>query len=435
MSTGVDLLDQYLELNIPNPAAWNNRGGALQSLGRYEEALRSYDQAIAQNPRFTEAHNNRGIILQKKNCLDQALESYLKAIDLNPHFSEAHFNLGVIYRKMLHLEKSLNHLNIAISLKPGYADALWAKSLLMLLIGKFDEGWKLYEWGWKNKERGEPRLFLEPLWLGNQSLTGKTILIHGEQGLGDAIQFCRYMKQLSNLGANIILEIDSALISIIKTLPNISQVISRGSLIPKIDYHCPMLSLPLAFETTIDTIPKDTPYLTVDFSKAEFWKKKLGPKKKMRVGLSWFGNSKQKDDAQRSLDLSALIPLLDLPVEFHSLHKEYRMKDLTLLNATPQIINHHSDLHDFSDTAALINEMDLVISVDTALAHLSGGLNKCTVLLLQWSADWRWMLDGSNTDWYPSMSLYRQSIKGNWGGVIERLKQDLINQIELKEYF
>jgi hypothetical protein len=239
------------------------------------------------------------------------------------------------------------------------------------------------------------------------------------------------MKQLSNLGANIILEIDSALISIIKTLPNISQVISRGSLIPKIDYHCPMLSLPLAFETTIDTIPKDTPYLTVDFSKAEFWKKKLGPKKKMRVGLSWFGNSKQKDDAQRSLDLSALIPLLDLPVEFHSLHKEYRMKDLTLLNATPQIINHHSDLHDFSDTAALINEMDLVISVCTANAHLAGALGKNVWILLGYESNYRWLLGRSDSPWYPSATLIRQGYSGDWSNLIQEIKNKLESKFSL----
>ena len=253
---------------------------------------------------------------------------------------------------------------------------------------------------------------------------GKNILVWVEQGFGDSIQFSRYIELLIQNGACVFLQLQDGLEKLMLDSFPKAKLLDENSL-RKVDYQISLLSLPRIFSTTLDNIPSHTPYLTVDPQKAGAWKSKLGNKTKARIGLSWFGNSAQKDDAQRSLDLHLLTPLLDLPFEFHSLHKEYRPQDTEILCKTPQIIDHHLDLQDFSDTAALMNEMDLVISVCTSLAHLSGALDKSTILLLHWNSDWRWLIQRRSSPWYRSFRLYRQTFQGDWVDTLDLVAQDL----------
>jgi hypothetical protein len=271
------------------------------------------------------------------------------------------------------------------------------------------------------------RLVDKPTWLGKESLQGKTILIYGEQGLGDFIQFCRYVKLVSDLGAKVILETPEALAGLMESLEGISQLVIKGEEFPIYDYQSPLLSLPLAFHTNLNSIPNAVGYINLDhhLNKTMEWKARLGSKLKPRVGLVWSGNPRHKNDHNRSLLLRDIFPFLPNQFEYISLQKEVREVDKLTLDSNPLILNFASYLNDFLDTAALIDNLDLVITVDTSVAHLSGALGKKTLLLLPYVADWRWLLDREDSPWYPSMKLYRQHAIGDWNSVLDKVKFDL----------
>ena len=300
--------------------------------------------------------------------------------------------------------------------------------MLKLLIGEYEEGWKLYEWRRQHKEtKNNYKVYDQPLWLGEKSLQNKTLLVESEQGLGDAIQFCRYIPMLENIGIKVILEVPKTLTSIIKTLPGNFLTFEKGQLPPDFDYHIPIMSLPLAFKTTINKIPASIPYLFSDKTKRRYWKKKLSKKTKLRIGLVWSGSTTHKNDKNRSLLLKDLEPILHLPFEFHSLQKEVRENDKTTLFKFKQVHKHQDKLNDFSDTAALIEEMDLIISVDTSVAHLAGAMGKDVWILLPFNPDYRWMLEKNNTLWYPTAILFRQNELNNWNNVIKNVFNRLLN--------
>ena len=270
------------------------------------------------------------------------------------------------------------------------------------------------------------RNFKEPLWLGNESIKDKTILIYAEQGLGDSIQFCRYIKMIEALEPKeIILEVPKVLISLLSSLKSKINLVEKGAF-NTFDLQCPMMSLPHAFKTTVDNIPAEIPYLYVDKNKSKFWHKKLGTKTNHRIGLVWSGSTTHKNDHNRSLLLEQLAPLIDLPFEFHCLQKEIRSVDLNLLNEFKKIRQHQDSLLDFSDTAGLIEQMDLVISVDTSVAHLAGAIGKQVFILLPFAPDYRWMLDRTDSPWYPTATIFRQQISNNWDNVIDQVKLELI---------
>ena len=310
------------------------------------------------------------------------------------------------------------------AIKPDYAEAYWNKSLLKILIGEYLEGWKLYEWRWKKEPQiNSPRAYHQPLWLGDESIFHKTLLIYPEQGFGDYIQCIRYAALVEQLGAKVILEVPSRLLTLCSTLKGQPILIENGKPLPSFDYHCPVMSLPLALKTTVETIPAQIPYLYADDQRKKRWNEKLGNKTVTRIGLVWSGSTMNKNDHNRSLLLNQLTSLLELPVEFHSLQKEIREIDVKTLTDFSKINQHQDDLLDFSDTAALIDEMDLVISVDTAVAHLSGAMGKKTFILLPYSPDYRWMLDRADSPWYPTATLFRQPSVGDWDSVISQIRQ------------
>ena len=449
--------DRAVALKPDYAKAWYNRGIALEGLGRREAAVASYDRAVALKPDFAEAHYNRGVVLAALGELDAAVASYERAIALKPEFVQPLNNLGnallrlcrpadavAAYdralavrpdyvealvnrgRALLELRQdgdALAAFDRAIALDPGYGDAWWNKSLALLLGGDFAAGWELYEWRWKldafaSLRREHP----QPLWDGAAPLAGRTILLHGEQGLGDVIQFCRYVPRVAALGATVILEVQEPLVPLLKYLPGVAEVVVTGGAIPPVDLRCPLLSLPRAFGTTLATIPAPARYLAADKDKVDLWSSRLGRRNRPRVGIAWSGSPKHSNDRNRSIPFEVFQRLLGHPFEFVSLQKDLRPGD----ERVPGLVRHFgSELEDFSDSAALCELVDLVVTVDTSAAHLAGALGVATWVLLPFLPDFRWLRDGPDSPWYPSMKLYRQERSGDWDGVLARVGADL----------
>ena len=279
------------------------------------------------------------------------------------------------------------------------------------------------------KNKNNYKLYDQPLWLGKGSLHNKTLLVESEQGFGDVIQFVRYIPMLENIGAKVILEVPKVMTSIIKSLHGNFLVIEKGKLLPHFDYHISIMSLPLAFNTSINSIPASIPYLFSDKTKREYWNKKFNKKIKPRIGLVWSGSINHTNDKNRSLLLKDFEPILQLPFEFHSIQKEVRENDQKTLFEFNQVHQHQDELNDFSDTAALIEEMDLIISVDTSVAHLAGALGKNVWILLSYHPDYRWMLDRKDSPWYPTCTLFRQSKIDDWSDVVLEITSNLQNRL------
>jgi len=422
----LDCFDRAIICSPLYADAHNNRGNVLRDLNLLEQALQSYEKALALSPNYAQAHYNCANVLQELNQLDSALDACAKAIALDKNYADAYCVQGIVLYKLNRLEESLQSLNFALTLMPTHPDANFNKALVNLTLGNFEDGWRLFEWRWKTGlAKKYHRTFSQPLWLGQHSLQNKTIFIYAEQGLGDVIQFCRYLPILKGLGAKVIIQVPNGLKSLIESLNDGSEVLSLEELAVDFDYHCPIMSLPLAFKTTPSTIPCSIPYLYPRSAQQLLWQSQLGKRGQLRVGLIWTGSATHKNDRNRSISLHDLCPLLSLPIEFHSLQKEYRGGDQELLKNLSGI-DHHADLKDFSDTAALISALDLVISVDTSVAHLAGAMGKPTWLLLPFSADYRWMTKRLDSPWYPSMKLFRQTSAGEWADVLEVVKSQLI---------
>jgi tetratricopeptide (TPR) repeat protein len=416
--------DKAIELNANYGEAYDNRAVALRGLNQFEEALKSHDEAIALKPDHAIAYDNRGATLQELNRHMEALESFNRAIALKPDYAEAHNSKGFILQKLGQYREAMESFNTAISLKADYADAYWNKAVLHLQLGEFKEGWPLYEWRWKSANRKGFRAFSEPLWLGKESLKGKTLLVHAEQGLGDTIQLCRFIPQLESLGAKILLEVPASLVGLISSLKGTYQLVVQGAPLPVFDFHCPLFSLPLALGTTLENIPATIPYLYANEAKLQIWQHRLGVKTKPRIGLVWSGDAKHQNDRNRSIPLHTILPLLSDAYEFHCLQKEVRPADAAKLAQT-RIILHGQDLKDFSDTAALVSKMDLVISIDTSVAHLAGALGKECWILLPFAPDYRWLNERQDSPWYPRARLFRQHVIGDWNSVLAEVKKVL----------
>lgn len=403
-----------------------NRGNALTELKQLEAAVASYDRAINLKSDYAQAHANRGVALTSLGQLDAALTSCEKAIAIQPNDAQAIANCGLVQQELRQLGAAFASYEKAISLKPDLADAHWNKSLALLLCGEFETGWKLYEWRWRNGGLGfKIPNFSQPLWLGVESLKGRTILLHSEQGFGDTIQFCRYAKLVKALGARVVMQVPRALLTLLQSLDGVDELVAKGQALPAFDYHCPLMSLPLAFKTTLSTAPSPEPYLRSDSAKVAQWHARLGPKTKPRIGLVWSGSTGHKNDHNRSLELDALAPYLPEGLAYVCLQNEIREVDKLALQQST--IQHFSDeLKDFADTAALCELMDVVISVDTSVAHLSGALGKPTWILLPHNSDWRWLLDREDSPWYDSVRLFRQDKSWSWSTVLQKVTKALL---------
>jgi len=425
--------DKAIEIHSDFAQAYSNRGNTLKVLRRFEEALLSYRKATSIRPDYAEVYLNLGNILKELNRLDEALVNYQNAITFKPDYAEAYLNLGNTLKEFNRSEEALANYDKAITFKPDYAEAHWNKSLVYLVRGQFKLGWLLHEWRWKYESFSSPkRNFTQPLWLGKHEISGKTILLHSEQGLGDTIQFCRYAMLVKALGAKVLLEAPKALIGLLQSLEGVDTLVETGNALPSFDYHCPLLSLPLAFETELTSIPNPIPYLKASQSQLNAWSVRLGEKSKPRIGLAWSGNALHTNDRNRSLPLAALVCKLSDRFEYISLQRDVREIDKLTLGES-EIRHFGEQLEHFTDTAALCELMDLVISVDTSIAHLAGSLGKTTWLLLPYAPDWRWLLDRKDSPWYASLRLFRKNNKDFlWDALLEHVVQELIKCFEVR---
>jgi len=418
--------DRAIAMRPDHEEAHSNRGNTLKELRRFDEALASCDRALALRADFPAAHCNRANALHSLDRFEEALAGYRQAIALQPHYPEALTNRGVTLHDLRRFDEALASYRQALAVEPDYAEAHFREAMWRLLTGDLARGWAKQEWRWKSRQlAGAGRNFRQPLWLGTDEIAGKTILIHAEQGFGDTIQFCRYLPHVAERAERVILEIPDPLQELMATLPGGAQIVSRGTL-PDFDLHCPLLSLPLAFGTELATTPSATPYLRAQADQVGRWSDRLGAKTRPRIGLVWSGNAAHKNDHRRSIGLASFLSILDgIGATFVSLQRDVRADDAAVLRHRGDIVHFGAELKTFSDTAALIMNLDLVISVDTAVAHLAGALAKPVWVLLPFIPDWRWLLDRDDSPWYPTARLFRQDATRTWGGTLARVRAAL----------
>jgi tetratricopeptide (TPR) repeat protein len=376
-----------------HPGTLYNRGNALFDLGRYAEAIAAFDRALAAVPNHAQAWNNRGRALQALDGHADAVTSFDKAIEQQKDYADAHAN----------------------------------RALSLLTLGDLQRGFAEYEWRWQRTGmRDTRRSYGKPLWLGEFPLARKTILITAEQGLGDTIQFARYVPLLAKSGARVVIEAPPELKPLLQSLDGVASCHARGDQLPTYDVHCPLGSLPLALKTEPATIPADIPYLRADGARIAKWRQRLEALPGRRVALAWAGNVSHANDRNRSIELKLLEPLLALEgVSFLSIQRELRGDDAAVLARHANVSHLGGKLSDMADTAALLTLADLTISVDTSMVHLAGALARPVWVMLPFAPDWRWTLNGQNSPWYPQARLFRQPALGDWPSVVAAVRAEL----------
>jgi tetratricopeptide (TPR) repeat protein len=421
--------DRAIALKPDYARAHNNRGVALVRLERHADALASYDRAIALKSDYADAFANRGIALGELDRPAEALRSYERAIALNPRYAEAFYNRGNALRDLNRHAEAIVSYERALALKPDYAAAHWNLADCCLLLGDFARGWQEYEWRWKlERNQNFQSDFQRPLWLGAEPLEGRTILLHAELGFGDTLQFCRYTREVAALGARVVLEVQPALLPLLSGLEGVALSVARGDRLPLFDCHCPLMSLPLAFKTDLTNVPVHIPYLHSDAKRVDLWRQKLRNTGKPRIGVVWSGSMALRND-RRSMALKDLLPLVREWAEWVSLQKEVRDSDAVLLASRPDLRDAGAELNDFADTAALVGLMDVVVTVDTSVAHVAGAMGKPVWIMLPFNPhDWRWMLNREDSIWYPTARVFRQPANGDWASVVGRIDDELVRQ-------
>ena len=451
---GADLLSQSLAQNPRQPETYYNFGIALHQLGLLDSAIQAYGQAIAMAPDDVDALMARGVVLASQqrfeeavrdfskgialapqnpnlwndygNALtglgseDKAIEAYDRALALRPDFARAWFNKGIALAGLERYVEAGVAYEAALTQNTGYEEAKWHLSWVRLVLGDFAQGWPLFESRWAVAELGNLRHYPQlPQWLGQTPIAGKSLLLYHEQGLGDTLQFCRYVPLLQALGAQVSLAVQPALVSLLAgQWPGVTVAESFAD-VSGFDWATPLMSLPLAVGTTLETVPAEVPYLRVPTPTV------LESSGRPRVGLVWSGSTTHKNDKNRSMPLATLAPLLSLPVDWVCLQPEVRETDLTWLKAHPEVLLQRPALPDFVTTAQIISGLDLVISVDTSVAHLAGALGQPVWVLLPMGCDYRWLLERADSPWYPTARLFRQKNRGDWAGVLSRVAEAL----------
>lgn len=397
-------------------------GHCLHILRKYQEAVAVYDRLLTVDPSLAVAWNNQATILLELCRYEEARASFTRALELDPALHDARVALATCCQALGLVEEALAACDAVLAEVPEHAEAHWNKSLLLLLNGDYQHGWREYEWRWKKRNFTSPlKTFIQPSWHG-EAVAGKTVLIHAEQGYGDTLQFCRYLPLVVQRGARVIFECHPPLVRLMECLAENTDVVAMGQQLPPFDLHVPLLSLPLIFGTTVETIPADLPYLIPPADQLSSWRDLLPDESCCKVGLCWAGKS--YPDPGRSCPVELLSPLAEINgVSWYSLQMGWR-------DAVPLRLNDLTGhIRDFGDTAALISRLDLVVTIDTAVAHLAGALGKPTWLLLPSAPDWRWMRERNDSPWYPSMRLFRQSVNGGWaeclGDVVSALRQEI----------
>ncbi|HEX3504579.1 MAG TPA: tetratricopeptide repeat protein [Xanthobacteraceae bacterium] len=413
-----------LEIEPRMPAALSNLGVALYELKDYEEAARAQRKAIAAAPNFAEAHSNLGNALHAVRKFDEAIAAYRRAIALKPDYADGWANLGTTLHHSGSFDEGIAALRRAIALAPHHANAHSGLGILLLMRGEFGEGFDEYEWRLRSTERKGPR-FPEIPWAG-ESLAGKHIYVQAEQGFGDTVQFARYIPLLAQRAGRVTLRVHQQLVTLLReSLPGITVLGDRGDAAPY-QSDTVLLSLPRMFRTRLESIPAEVPYLRVPADAAQRWQTRLANMKGAKVGLVWAGNPEHVNDTRRSLDLKTLGPLFDVRgASFVSLQYGPRTADLKKLKGKAAIENLGAQFDDFTDTAGAVSALDLVITVDTSVAHLVGALGKPVWVLLPWVTDWRWMLYREDNPWYPTMRLFRQKRGEDWADIVVQIAKEL----------
>jgi tetratricopeptide (TPR) repeat protein len=427
-------LESALALAPDEFGAHLHRGVALEHLERHEEALRSFDRVVELNGPSAEVLNNRGAALVKLARPGEALEAFRGAIECNPDCVEAYTNGAHVLQALGRFPEALQTFDRALAIEPEHTASRWGKSLLKLTLGEFEQGWPLYESRLRlENQRQYLRDFAVPRWSGGQTLAGRNILVHAEQGLGDTVQFSRYIPLLEAQGARVVFELPEDLSKLMRSFAMHGTLLTRGEPLPPLDYHCPLLSLPLAFQTQLHTIPGGVPYIAADAAAVAEWRTRLRALPGLKIGLNWQGHEgteKQPWLRGRSFALSCAAPLARVPgVSLVSLQKGTAAEQRASVEFGSALAQLTDPLITGADavmeSAALISALDLVVTSDTFFAHLAGALGAPVFVALQTVPDWRWLLDRPDSPWYPTMRLFRQRHTGDWAEVFERMAHDV----------
>lgn len=435
-----DAVAAYTKAIAKNPsytAAFVHRGLALLELKQASRALVDFDAALAIDSRYVIAHINRADALKQLGRVEDALESIDCAVALDDACAEAHFNRAQILQEVGRVEEALSSYDRAIACRPEYPKALSSKGTACLKLGRFDQGWPLYEWRWHpTLTKSRRKHTTGERWFGDKSLSGKTILLYAEQGLGDTIQFCRYARLVQALGARVVLQVQTSLIPLLRTLRGYDQLVDKQSVPPEVDYVCPLMSVPLALRTRVETIPAGIPYLAAEVDRIERWQQFLGTER-FKIAVAWQGNKQNEEAFGRSYPVHWLSQLSEIPsVQLISLQKHAGAELLMELpvEQRPLILPEAFDGDGaFLDSAAIMKCVDLVLTSDTALTHLAGALGVKTWMPLKYAAEWRWMLHTDRTPWYPEHRLFRQTSVGDWASVLIDIKEELMQLVLLQD--
>jgi tetratricopeptide (TPR) repeat protein len=424
----IEQFDRAIKLNPKHVKAWSNRGACYAEIGQYDRAITEFDKSIEIDPSYFDAYYNKGNALSALDKPEEACAAFDKALSLNSASAEAHNNRGMALQELKRLEESLASYNKAIALKSDYAYARWNRGLNYLLSGAFENGWRDYEQRPLKRGGSGRRAFLKPLWIGGEAISGKTILVHSEQGLGDTIQFCRYVTLLSDLGARVLFAPQKPLQALMGTIDDRVEIVDVEDEALAFDFYCPLLSLPLAFKTTFETVPGKAPYLRVEPDRIRHWADRIGGDG-LKIAVCWQSGA-AKPDPGRSFPLAELFEISQIPgVRLIGIHKGDGLAQLQGLPEGMRVetLGEAFDGGDdaFLDTAAVMKICDLVITSDTAVAHLAGALAAPTWVALKHVPDWRWMLDRSDSPWSPTMRLFRQSTRGDWKSVFGEINKEL----------
>jgi tetratricopeptide (TPR) repeat protein len=410
---------KVLQLNPSHADAYVNLGIINRIKGIFSEEIICYQKAIEINPNSIEAYYNLGNALLDNEQFNDAAACYQNVIQINPNIIQAYMYLGLIFRITAHLNEALTCYQKVIQLNPDYAEAHWQMANILLLMEDFKNGWKEYEWLWKTEDfKNRKRSFSQPPWQG-QDIKGLTILLYAEYGFGDTIQFIRYAPLVAKLGATIIVECQKELASLLKSAEGIQNVISHGEPLPDFDIHCSLMRLPIIFDTSLKNIPANIPYITANPILVEKWRNRIQhDDSRLKIGLVWAGISMPR----KYCSLEAFAPFGQLKdVTFYSLQKGKNKDQIKNPPKGMKLIDYTDEFCDFSDTAAFIENLDLVISIDTSVAHLAGAMGKPVWTLIHFVPDWRWFLNREDSPWYPTMRLFRQSALEDWESVISNI--------------
>ncbi|MCK1494932.1 glycosyltransferase family protein [Bradyrhizobium sp. 180] len=468
----LNAFERAAELGVNDPNLWQLRGQTIANLGRPLEALKSFRKSLAMRPDHVPTMNMLGASLSELKQFEEALRVYRRAHELDPGNADICNEVGKLLRLLNRDGESLLWFDRALELQPDLMEARRGKAAALIYVHKFADAFEVYksmkarsdgalaelgiahlqlllgdfEAGWLGREArwrvsslgGSYSNFPYPMWLGNEDLKGKTILLVSDEGFGDAIQFIRYVPLVADLGARVVLVVQDPLLPLFIDIPGVAQCLpfSETGRLPPFDFHCALMTLPLALKTSLESIPSALTYLPRPPRTAvRKWKERLGSHDKMRVGLVWSGNPKHPEDHNRSIPLRAFSDLFDVNATFISLQKDPRPGDAEVMRKLTGLLDSSEELTNFVETAALIRCLDLVIAVDTSVAHLAGALGKPTWLLLPYTPDYRWLLDRDDSPWYPTMRLFRQTSARDWPEVLLKVYSELKLRTDLFEAF